>query len=193
MQVKKEEKREKILRAAMELFAEKGFENVTTMEIAGKAGVGKGTLYTYFPSKEDIFLGVVRKVYESFIDDIKTSLEDAKDASQFFDELVERMFRDIKHRSRILSIFRRMETERSSYREFQREYERAVRELYRRFESEIDASFDEIYFLITSFFMTAYILSRDLPESKVKHTVKSLFHKLLISNRANRDSHALRA
>ena len=163
MQVKKEEKREKILKAAMELFAEKGFENVTTMEIASKASVGKGTLYTYFQSKEEIFFRVVQKVYESFVDDIKASLKGADSAAELFDELVDRLFRDIKHRSKILSIFRKMETRNRSCREFQREYKKAAMELYERFKDEINASFDELYFLMTSFFMTAYILSRDLP------------------------------
>ena len=182
MQVKKEEKREKILKAAMELFAEKDFENVTTMEIASRASVGKGTLYTYYKSKQDLFLAVVRRVYESFVEDIKVSLESASSAAEFFDTLAERLFRDIKHRSRILSIFRRMETEKSSYREFQSKYEKAAREFYERFKDQINASFDELYFLMTSFFMTAYILSRDLPQDKVKNTVKSLFHRLLESH-----------
>ncbi len=48
-------KRERILLAAVEKFLEKDFYQVTVVEIAEQAGVGKGTVYEYFPSKEDLF------------------------------------------------------------------------------------------------------------------------------------------
>lgn len=47
--------RERIFRAAMELFAQKGFENTTVAEITQAADIGKGTFFTYFPTKEAIF------------------------------------------------------------------------------------------------------------------------------------------
>lgn len=49
------QKRKDILNSAMELFREKGFHNTRMEEIALKAGVGKGTLYEYFTSKQEIF------------------------------------------------------------------------------------------------------------------------------------------
>lgn len=49
------EKMEAILRAASAVFARKPFHEVRTDEIAAEAGVGKGTLYRYFPTKEDLF------------------------------------------------------------------------------------------------------------------------------------------
>ena len=50
--MKKNKKRQDILDAAYELFTTKGFSNTTIMNIALKAGVGKGTFYLYFDSKE---------------------------------------------------------------------------------------------------------------------------------------------
>lgn len=47
--------REKIFRVAMELFAKKGFEHTTVAEITEAADIGKGTFFTYFPTKEAIF------------------------------------------------------------------------------------------------------------------------------------------
>ena len=47
--------REKIFRVAMELFAKNGFENTTVSEITEAADIGKGTFFTYFPTKEAIF------------------------------------------------------------------------------------------------------------------------------------------
>lgn len=51
----KNQKRKDILTSAKTLFKEKGFHNTKMEEIALKAGVGKGTLYEYFKSKQDIF------------------------------------------------------------------------------------------------------------------------------------------
>lgn len=48
-------KREQILLAAVEKFLEKDFYQVTVVEIAEQAGVGKGTVYEYFSSKKDLF------------------------------------------------------------------------------------------------------------------------------------------
>lgn len=50
----------KILDAALEVFAEKGFHSATVDEIAERAGLGKGTLYRYFANKETLFSELVR-------------------------------------------------------------------------------------------------------------------------------------
>lgn len=45
----------KIFNTAVKLFAEKGYDNASTEEIAAVAGVAKGSLYYHFSKKEDIF------------------------------------------------------------------------------------------------------------------------------------------
>jgi AcrR family transcriptional regulator len=52
----KEKTRKAILRAALELFAERGFYRTTTRAIARKAGIAEGTLFNYFETKEDLAL-----------------------------------------------------------------------------------------------------------------------------------------
>lgn len=44
----------------MALFVERGFAGTRSEEVAQRAGVSKGTLYLYFPSKEDLFKAVIR-------------------------------------------------------------------------------------------------------------------------------------
>lgn len=57
-------KRELILEAAEEVFSEKGFFQAKVEEIAIEAGVGKGTVYEYFSSKEEVFQQMLLKVME---------------------------------------------------------------------------------------------------------------------------------
>lgn len=53
-----ENKREQILRAALEVFKEKGYANTSIMDIAKRANMGKGTLYLYFKNKEELLYSV---------------------------------------------------------------------------------------------------------------------------------------
>jgi len=53
---RKLETRKAIVAAAVKLFAEKGFEQTSMNELAREAGVGKGTIYGYFATKNEIFL-----------------------------------------------------------------------------------------------------------------------------------------
>jgi AcrR family transcriptional regulator len=53
---KKQQTRGAILKAALHLFTKKGYENTSIDELAQAAGIGKGTIYSYFPSKSEIFL-----------------------------------------------------------------------------------------------------------------------------------------
>jgi len=62
--------REKILKAAQEAFAKKGFNGVSMEEIAKAAGVKKALIYYYFPSKENLF----EEVWTRTIDEIEESL-----------------------------------------------------------------------------------------------------------------------
>src|SRR5919197_1442106 len=50
-----EQRRTAIVKAALPLFARKGFANTTTRELAGAAGVSEALLYKHFPSKESLY------------------------------------------------------------------------------------------------------------------------------------------
>jgi len=60
--VDREERRQALAAAAMEVFAEKGFAGARIVDVAERAGVGKGTVYEYFRSKEELFFAVFDQV-----------------------------------------------------------------------------------------------------------------------------------
>ncbi|MBS1169800.1 MAG: rutR [Burkholderiaceae bacterium] len=62
MRKKTEAKKQSILKVATEVFREMGFQNASMNEIAARLGGSKATLYNYFPSKNEIFLEVVRNI-----------------------------------------------------------------------------------------------------------------------------------
>ncbi len=59
-QRRKEARPQELLDAALALFVDKGFAATRAEEVAQRAGVSKGTLYLYYPSKEELFKAVVR-------------------------------------------------------------------------------------------------------------------------------------
>lgn len=56
--------KQRILQAAGDLFAENGFDNVSTRQIADKAEVRHGSIYYHFTNKETLYEQVFRKVYD---------------------------------------------------------------------------------------------------------------------------------
>ena len=54
------ERRQKILAAAADLFGASSYDTVQMRDVAARAEVGKPTLYRYFPSKEELFLEVFK-------------------------------------------------------------------------------------------------------------------------------------
>jgi AcrR family transcriptional regulator len=58
------ERRAQILRAALEVFSRRGFHGATIREIASTAGLAEGTIYLYFPSKQDVLRGVIGLIAE---------------------------------------------------------------------------------------------------------------------------------
>jgi AcrR family transcriptional regulator len=60
-------KREHIVAAASRVFAARAYHQVCMDDVAEAARVGKGTLYRYFPSKEDLYLGVVAEAFDLLI------------------------------------------------------------------------------------------------------------------------------
>lgn len=70
----KEEKKIEILRAAGPVFFTKGFEGTKIEDIAREAGIGKGTVYEYFESKQQLFEDTLAYNYELMVDSLRQAL-----------------------------------------------------------------------------------------------------------------------
>lgn len=66
--INKDDKRIKILKAALDVFAEKGFRTSRMADVADVAEIGKGTIYEYFRSKEDLFMELFTFVMKGPVD-----------------------------------------------------------------------------------------------------------------------------
>ena len=69
------EKKERIVSAGLELFCEKGYYNTNTAEIAKRAGVSTGIVYSYFKNKNDILAAVISAFSRKLQTTVRTALE----------------------------------------------------------------------------------------------------------------------
>src|ERR1017187_9240080 len=77
-------RRNQILDAATQVFAQKGFHRATIKDIARVAGIADGTIYTYFASKTDVLLGILNRLNESTDREQQLNPESEQDIHSFF-------------------------------------------------------------------------------------------------------------
>ena len=73
-ETQKENRREELLHAAMDLFSKKGFDLTTVEDITRTAYVAKGTFYNFFPKKEDVLLYFLDKEFSKSINEIQRKM-----------------------------------------------------------------------------------------------------------------------
>lgn len=72
------DKRERILRAAIKVFARKGFYATRVSEIAKAAGVADGTIYLYFKNKDDVLISIFEDRITKLIAFLRAQIEEAE-------------------------------------------------------------------------------------------------------------------
>lgn len=134
--VDKKMKKEQIIRAAIQLFARKGFARTTISDIARQAGIGKGSVYDYFETKDEIiqdcFLFFIKELEFDFEDILLSPLPALDKLKQIFaafaltmelsenQQMMELMFdfwaESIKSRQLKTVLFQKMDTFYRAYR-----------------------------------------------------------------------------
>lgn len=85
-----QDKREIIIAAGRELFLEKGYHQTRVEDIAARAGVAKGTIYLYFPSKSDLFTEIIQRAISTY----KTAIHEAAESANTAREKLEAVTRE---------------------------------------------------------------------------------------------------
>ncbi|MCL2659810.1 MAG: TetR/AcrR family transcriptional regulator [Acidobacteriaceae bacterium] len=123
-QVVTEFRRREILDAARKVFARKGFADGLVDEIAAEAGVAKGTIYLYFPSKKDIYTSLLHNAMEELAAGLVERLDAAPELRQ---KIVEFALARLENVEAHQELFRIMDTQpdnlsftRSQYHEWLR-------------------------------------------------------------------------
>ena len=83
------ERRQKILSAAAELFGANPYDSVQMRDVAARAEVGKPTLYRYFPSKEELFLEVFKSGLDRLDAEVATILKDRDQPAPALERLLQ--------------------------------------------------------------------------------------------------------
>jgi TetR/AcrR family fatty acid metabolism transcriptional regulator len=72
-------KRDAILRAAIDVFADRGFFNAQVADVARVAGVAAGTVYLYFRSKDDLLVSIFERTMREALAEVRSSVGDTRD------------------------------------------------------------------------------------------------------------------
>src|SRR5256712_4955385 len=75
-------KRDAILRAAIDVFAERGFFNAQVADVARAAGVAAGTVYLYFRSKDDLLVSIFERTMRDALADGQQAVARLRDPAE---------------------------------------------------------------------------------------------------------------
>jgi AcrR family transcriptional regulator len=92
-----------ILMAALRLFSQKGYKTTTTDAIARKAGISKGLIYNYFPSKEKILEALIDEFIERVIPALP-SPSGWKPPSRYLESLIRGWFSEIRNNPDLIKL-----------------------------------------------------------------------------------------
>jgi AcrR family transcriptional regulator len=124
----RDDKRRRILAAATAVFAERDFHQVSVSEVASRAGVGKGTLYLYFPTKDDLHQVALRASLERVAAEVERAAEATAPLEEALREIVLCILRFFWRRQHLLTLVQR----------FEQRYQRRARERRRRVRQAIN-------------------------------------------------------
>ena len=105
--VKMQEKKDKILECALDLFVEKGYVNTPVRDIIDMSGYGTGTFYKYFNNKEDLLKTLLTDFLEQIIDSVNNYFKKEDDLYLRFIETKRVMLNVFIQNKKLAEIFSR--------------------------------------------------------------------------------------
>jgi AcrR family transcriptional regulator len=126
--------RERLLDAAIELMAERGYSASSVEALCGRAGVAKTALYWHFDSKEGLLAAALERVANAWIEEIQKSVYLARDPAQRLERAFEGLRRMVEARPQILRLLIAVANERAEVAPETRE---RLRSVFRRAEAAL--------------------------------------------------------
>ena len=99
-----EERKDQIMNAAEDVFAQKGFSDARMDDIAEETGLSKGTLYLYYKSKDDLIIAILDRIFQREFRAFENLDLATISASEAIWAFVETTAKDIKMMMRLLPI-----------------------------------------------------------------------------------------
>lgn len=99
-----EERKDQIMNAAEDVFAQKGFSDARMDDIAEETGLSKGTLYLYYKSKDDLIIAILDRIFQREFKAFENLDLTSMSATEAIWVFVETTTRDIKLMTRLLPI-----------------------------------------------------------------------------------------
>ncbi len=132
-QARGKSRKEEIIKEASNLFSKKSYHDVTMDQIAGEVGVAKGTIYLYFESKENLYLGILEHTYETIESILEKEIAKGDPAPQKLKKMLRLIFQFYFQNMDVLRILTRDETRliREHY-EFTERWRHRRTKLYRK-------------------------------------------------------------
>ncbi|MGB9730550.1 MULTISPECIES: TetR/AcrR family transcriptional regulator [Calditerrivibrio] len=129
-----DDKFNKILNAAIQIIARRGFHNTKVKDIADKAGVASGTVYNYFSNKEDILISIMIIKLNEYVTKAKKAIESIEDPREKIKILINHHFEAMQSNpdlALVLQFELRQPTKeiRDKIRKYLREYFKFIEEI----------------------------------------------------------------
>lgn len=193
------ERRAALVRAAVEVFSEKGFHVGTVNEIARRAGMSQGSVYNYIGSKADMLYLVCSDVYAAFERRVTEAVEDAETPTVRLRKAIEATVdASLELQDHLLLLYQELHClDRKSWRPFLRDAAK-LRSLYERILSDVSrtdrTSFGDrrvaatiVLMLPSALIMRRWDLRGKVPEARVRtEAIRFLLNGLGIADVAKR-------
>ena len=102
---KGDDKRDRIMNAAITAFAQNGYHQATMAAVAREAGVAAGTIYLYFKSKDDLLISIFEEKVQGFIDEFHSQLAQEESAEIKLRKLVQLHLLEMQNRPDLAAVF----------------------------------------------------------------------------------------
>ena len=108
--IRRKSRKDEIIKAASNLFSQKSYHDVTMDQIAAEVGVAKGTIYLYFKSKENLYLGILEHTFETIESILEREIAKEDPAPQKLKKILRLIFQFYFQNMDVLRILTRDET-----------------------------------------------------------------------------------